>query len=454
MTSDDQLIAELARLNPVSATPPADAALVAEAERILARVLESGADRAAGRPRRTARRGILAPLVSVVIVLVVLAVFLRLGSSGERGAVSAAPTTIVFVASPTPSNPTVTAAVMRREVAAVRRRLATVTHGFTVRRSGRDQLVVTLPAGTAAERARAVALTLEGGQLRFYDWETSVLTPNGKTAASQLKAQNATALELSTGGAAGSPGLATGGGLSLYDAVKLASKQPVAPASRRLSRLGPEYYRFGAPGSRACAAAARATGTLPTPGDRCLLSGPDDTIAALRAGLPAGVAASAGQTLAVPQGIVVLQAEPQTPPEHIAVNSPSARFFVLRDNVALPGQDLTNPRAGRDQSGSPDVQFGFTTRGAAEFRAVTTVVARRGQDVSTGGQMLDQHFAIAVDSQLLTVPQIDFRQYPDGIIGGGGADATGALTTASARALATELRLGALPLRLSQQSPG
>jgi len=150
----------------------------------------------------------------------------------------------------------------------------------------------------------------------------------------------------------------------------------------------------------------------------------------------------------------VLQAEPPTASEPLPVSSPSARFFVLRDNVALSGQDLTHPRAERDQSGSPDVQFGFTTRGAAQFRAVTAAVARRGLELSTAGQQLDQHFAIAVDSQLMTIPQIDFRQYPNGVSGSGGADITSGLTTASARALATELRLGALPLRLSEQSAG
>ena len=77
---------------------------------------------------------------------------------------------------------------------------------------------------------------------------------------------------------------------------------------------------------------------------------------------------------------------------------------------------------------------------------MTREVARRGAHVSVGGETLNQHFAVAVDGQLLTVPQIDFRQYPDGIIGGGGADITGGFTPQSARDLATELRSGALPL--------
>jgi preprotein translocase subunit SecD len=38
--------------------------------------------------------------------------------------------------------------------------------------------------------------------------------------------------------------------------------------------------------------------------------------------------------------------------------------------------------------------------------------------------------------------------YPDGIIGGGGADVTSGFTPQSARDVATELRLGALPLVL------
>jgi preprotein translocase subunit SecD len=58
---------------------------------------------------------------------------------------------------------------------------------------------------------------------------------------------------------------------------------------------------------------------------------------------------------------------------------------------------------------------------------------------------------IGTESQLLTVPQIDFRQYPDGIVqtgGASGADITGGMTAASARDLATRLRYGPLPLAL------
>jgi len=47
-----------------------------------------------------------------------------------------------------------------------------------------------------------------------------------------------------------------------------------------------------------------------------------------------------------------------------------------------------------------------------------------------------------------SMPQIEWHQYPDGIIAANGADITGGFTAQSARDLATELRYGALPLAL------
>jgi preprotein translocase subunit SecD len=122
---------------------------------------------------------------------------------------------------------------------------------------------------------------------------------------------------------------------------------------------------------------------------------------------------------------------------------------VLRDNVALWNSDITNPREGTSQSGGPDVTFGFTAAGAKAFRLATAAIARRGQAVSRLGQTLDQHFAFALDNQLLTVPSIDFKVYPDGIVGTGTtADIVGGFTAQSAKDIATELRYGPLPLQL------
>jgi SecD/SecF fusion protein len=316
-----------------------------------------------------------------------------------------------------------------------------------IQTTGNNLITVGLPDVHDVRRAeREVG---QVAQLFFYDWEANVLTPSGKPAADGLLTQDPNSVTLSTGGSTGQPGVPGAGGMSLYDAVKLAAKQPTRPGG---SRAGPAYYFFGAPGSAACAAVATDNGTTPVAGQHCLINGPDTNLADLYQSLPAGVTKSQGELLTVPQGTVVLQAANQSANQKVAANSPNAEFFVLRDNVALTGNDITNPQASTDQSGSPDVTFGFNGKGQSAFQRVTGEIAHRGANVSLGGARLNQHFAVALDNQLVTVPQIDFHQYPDGIIGGGGADITGGFTSQSASDLANQLRLGALPIKLKQIS--
>ncbi|HLH66127.1 MAG TPA: protein translocase subunit SecD [Solirubrobacteraceae bacterium] len=354
---------------------------------------------------------------------------------------------LVYQGQPTPQTPVVTQAALSRAVDIMRSRVDQLgVSEPEISTYGSNEISVGLP--DVHDIARAEREVGQTAELYFYDWEANVLTPNGRTVASQLIAQDPTAIELSTGGSAGQPGVPGAGGLPLYQAVALASRQPPAPLSKHLSRDGPLYYMFGAPGSAACAAAAKADGTPLVAGQHCLLSGPDPTISELDQGLPPGVTPSEGQVLKVPQGIVVLQAANPSSSVTIKPTSPQAQFFVLRDDVALTGKEITNPIASTDASGAPDVQFGFTPAGQAAFQRVTAQIAHRGADVSIGGQTLNQHFAVALDNQLITVPQIDFHQYPDGIIGGGGADITGGFTSQSASDLANELRLGALPIQL------
>ena len=380
------------------------------------------------------------------MVLVVAAVILRTGGTATpTGSSPSGGLSLTLRAEPTPQVPRITAAAMSRELAIIRRRLRTVGHGFAVTQSGASGIVVTGPAVGAAERARIVRLVGQAAQLSFYDWEANVLTPNGKTVASQLLTQDPTATAISEGGRFG-PGTPGGGSLPLYQAATLAAKRPSQPLSKTESRKGPAYYLFGAPGSPACVAAAKANGTLPVRGQHCLLSGPDSSLSDLYAGLPAAVTKADGDLVTVPQGTVVVQAANPSASDQIRPSSPKAEFYVLRDDVAVPGNDITNPQPTTDSSGQPDVTFGFTRTGQSRFEAVTRQVARRGARVSVGGETLAQHFAVALDNQLITVPQIDYRQYPDGIVGGGGADVTGSFTPQSARDLATELRLGALPL--------
>src|SRR5256714_14108919 len=163
---------------------------------------------------------------------------------------------------------------------------------------------------------------------------------------------------------------------------------------------------FGAPGSAACATAANAQGKPPTPGAHCLLSGPDESKQDLLTGLPAGVSASQGQVLVVPPGTVVLQAADASQAHPTQFADPTAQFYVLKDHVALFGNDITNPQQSTDQSGSPDVTFNFTGHGKSAFENVTSTIAHRGQTDSGLGSKLVQHFAVALDNKLMTVPSI------------------------------------------------
>jgi hypothetical protein len=405
--------------------------------------------------RARARLGYLVPALSVLVTLAVAAVFVSVRGSGRSGTAAAGGVTIVYVAQPTPQTPVLTHAALTRTVLALRRRAARLgVSGASITIAGSGQIVVQLPAGTNV--ARVVPMLGSSLELAFYDWEGNAHAPTGQTVASQLLAGDVSALLISEGGGMYPPGSANAGGLPLYEAVELAAKQP-AHVSRQNTRAGDQYYLFGAPGSAACAALAKDDNTAPIPGEHCLLAPPADVAARTSYShavsqlgpLPAGVSLSDGQVLVVKQGTVVLRAVPAkfaTWPEY---GSPATKYFVLTDEAALLGSEITNPEQSTDQAGQPDVSFGFTAKGANAFQRVTAKIANRGSTDSIGGQSLDQHFAVALDNQLLTVASIDFRVYPDGISGGSGAEIPGSFTASTAREIANDLRLGALPVHLN-----
>jgi preprotein translocase subunit SecD len=92
---------------------------------------------------------------------------------------------------------------------------------------------------------------------------------------------------------------------------------------------------------------------------------------------------------------------------------PSAGYYVLRGAPALSGKDITDPHQGKDPNArTPDVTVGFTASGAKAFHALTATIARRGSLVSGLGEALNQHFAVVLDNRLITVPYVDFKQYP------------------------------------------
>jgi SecD/SecF fusion protein len=407
------------------------------------------------RLRFARRAGGLVPVVGVLAVALVVALFFGLHGSGPSSTAptrgSAAPShggvELAYLAEPSAQAPVVTRGALERTVQVIRARLRALgIGGAHVSVSSANEIAVALPNVRNTARAeREIGTT---AQLSFYDWEANALTPNGKTVASQLLVQDPTAMQISQGSGPESPGSPGAGSMPLYQAVQLASKQRYR-ASPANSRVGSQYWLFGAPGSAACAVAARDQGAVPFAGQHCLLSGPDANPDDLKAGLPQGVNASEGQTLTVPRGTVVLQAIPASFANPVPISDPSAQFYVLKDNVALGSSEITSPQQATDHNTRmPVVTFAFSPTGKTEFQSLTAQIARRGELASGAGQSLNQHFAVALDNQLITVPFIDYKQYPNGINGESGADISGSFTTAAAQDLANELRLGALPLNL------
>ena len=105
----------------------------------------------------------------------------------------------------------------------------------------------------------------------------------------------------------------------------------------------------------------------------------------------------------------------------------------------------------RTLGNEPIVTFNFTGKGRKAFQAITRHVAQRGADNALGGDPLQtsQHFAIALDNELVSAPYINWRENPDGIDGSTGAQISGGFTIQSAQDLAKILKIGALPLKLS-----
>ena len=402
------------------------------------------------------RHGFVLLLVAGLLAASIVALFAARTELGLdlRGGVQ-----LVYQAEPTPGSPKVTQANLNRAVAIMESRVNTL--GVTqpqIETAGNNQIEASLP--DVHDVARAEAIVGNTAQLSFYDWEANALTPNGKSVASQLLAQNPQAVQVSQGtsgtGGTGYPGDGT---MSLYQAVKLASTQTSAPNTKSLSRNGPELFLFGAPGSAACQAVARDHHTKALAGEHCYIAGGQNigTRAELASsGLPAGTSIAGNELLAVPQGWVVLKAANPTSSAQTSTNpyAPGSQFYVLRDHVALKGSEITNPQESTS-SGQPVVQFGFTSKGASAFQNTTAAIAHRGSKLGLGSHHNFQHFATALDGQLLTVPDIDYTQYPDGIVNAGGAagaDIQGNFTVQSASNLATQLRLGALPVTLHRIS--
>ncbi len=344
-------------------------------------------------------------LPAVVAALVVSAAFAACGGSGGDGtgeqaaagcgAAPEAPRTTLTYELEAGSADDLAAAA-----ATICDRLEALDADGQVATEGDDRLLLTL-AGRASEGI-ASAPTSQG-LIYFYALEPNVVPVPG----SGLSLGEVTPDDLSDQAQ------------NQYDAVELASKQqPGECGEVGCASPDPGFYLFER-SSREYVA-----GPLPT---RSELLGLDEAKA---------VAASDRVVFEVPVGTIVV--EDQSP-----TAGGSERHFVLRDDPALSGADITDPEQGTDANGAPSVTFDFTDEGRERFEALTGEIAEAG---AAAGEPYS--LAIILDGVIVSRSIIDYNANPDGIDGGDGAQISGGFSVAESQQLADLLATGSLPVPL------
>ncbi len=316
---------------------------------------------------------------------------------------------LVYQGKPTPQQPKVDAAAMDRAVDIIRERVDKLGVAEPeIQRSGPTQISVGLPDVKNAQRAQQQVGTT--AQLYFYDWETNVIGPDGTP-----QPTDATVTETPL--------------LNIFSAVQRAAKRP--PQRNLGSSIGDQWYLFSK--------------------DNQLISGPEDTQKNLFSELPRQAKPVGSKVFKINQGTTIVEADKA---DNAPKNTP-ARYYVIRDQPALTGRDIKNPKqefdSGAGGTGAPIVTMDFTGKGRKAFQKVTREIAQRGQQSQTPGQPAQsafQHFAVVLDNKIVSRPYIDFNQNPDGIDGRTGAQISGGFTITSAQDLANFLKIGALPIRL------
>jgi SecD/SecF fusion protein len=250
-------------------------------------------------------------------------------------------------------------------------------------------LVLQRGGGSGASAGPAdPALDAKMRRLAFYDWEPNVIGPDVRPAPADPAV---------TGGA----NAGRRGSLSLYDAVLRAARRPARPEPDN-ARTTTVYY-----------AVDRARRRV------------------LGRGAPSRAQALAAVPAAARAAVRVYEVKPDT--VIVAAGDAPGRWYVVRDDVAVRGSEIRDPRRARDPvTGREIIVFSFTQAGRARFKALTQAVARRGsasslRRVQDDPAIHDQHFAVVLDGRIVTVPFVDFRRHPDGLDAGAGSALTARL---------------------------
>ncbi len=293
---------------------------------------------------------------------------------------------VVLKGQPTPEAD-VTEEAIDRSVEVIRSRVdAFGVAEPTIQTQGDDEIIVQLPGVENPETV--VTDLIQPAQLQFFDFEANLVGPEGDP--------------------------------SLESTIRRAQQQPPVEDPRG----EPTYWALDADGN--------------------YLAGPAPDEESLRQIFPNGFPGGT-QVEELPAGWFIatqertLASRPDGPAQSL--------YFLLRDNPALLGNDITEANSVIQSVGlgepEPVVTMQFSDAGRAAFAEVTGDIARRG---ALRGEL--QRFAIVLDGEIVSTPTIDFNEFPTGIGGRNGAQIQGNFTQSESQRLADQLNSGAIPIDL------
>jgi SecD/SecF fusion protein len=380
-----------------------------------------------------------------VLGLVVVSALVVANTSTKLGLDLKGGVELVYQGQPTGQVKEVTGEDIERAIEIIRERID--QFGVSepeVARLGTDQITVSLPDVDNAQRAIDQVGTT--AQLFFYDWEPNLIGPErtiggrpgqqpppGPLKQSEERWKDA---GRNTSSVENKQLIFSGAYPDAYGAAKLASEQKPVANCDKCSVSKPRYYLFEkAPPHH-------------------LIAGPELSKKDLYISPTGEKRPRNGIVVKVPTGTIVVS---EYPNDEAGKVDKTARpgWYALKDDPALSGTDITDPKQEFGEFNEPNVSFGFTDSGRDAFQEVTRQIAQRGQAQAIGpvageqAEQLSGHFAVVLDNEVKTRPIINFAQNPDGIDGRQGAQISGGFTSPTeAQDLATILQIGALPINL------
>lgn len=286
-----------------------------------------------------------------------------------------------------------------------------------IRTQGSDQIVVSLPGVQDPEQA--VAVVGSTAQLRFYEWEENVV--DGKAFRSAHEALRS---------------------------AKPRAEKAVKDAKKNDEKIVRQLFLFDANENEIAGPANTEK--------RLLEQAKDQLLATDEADRADGWENVTGKDPKLPKDWEVLEVPPgellvHGPPEQVEGNGVTLQdggkfdrnkgaFVLLTDNPGLSGDHIRSATAEAGQGGWVTSMI-FDSKGGKQFGEVTEKIAKDG---ALNGS--PRRFAIVLDDEIKSIPQIDYKQYPTGIKGNQ-AQISGLDDREEASNLALVLNTGALPVR-------